>query len=480
MLQKPDDLYDRAWEWDALARFVDSQAAGPRLGVVFGRRRQGKSLLLHSMCEATGGFYHVATQTNAADALAQLGRGLGHALGAPTALHLSSWDAAVRAIFELGAERSRLVVLDEFAYLVAVAPELPSLIQRALGPGGEGANQTRLILCGSAVSFMGRLLSGEAPLRGRASLEMVVRPFDFRAAAGFWGLEHGLHLAARVHAIVGGTPAYRREFVDDDAPAGDGDFDAWVVRAVLNPARPLFREGRYLLAEEPDLRDAGLYHATLAALASGRTARGAIAAALGRPSHDISHPLSVLEDVRLVERRRDLFRKGRPTYAIVEPFIRFHHAIIHPRWSRLARPGSAQKVWAASQDAFASQILGPHFESLARTWVRDFAAPSTVGGELTEVGAGVVHDPKARRGIEVDVVGRDQGGVRLLGEAKWGHATWANVVARLSRARALLAERGLLHPDGCKLALFGASGFTGAAKDDEMLRVGLEDLYRRE
>lgn len=31
-------------------------------------------------------------------------------------------------------------------------------------------------------------------------------------------------------------------------PAGPEDFDAWVIRAVLNPARPLFREARYLLA----------------------------------------------------------------------------------------------------------------------------------------------------------------------------------------------------------------------------------------
>jgi hypothetical protein len=38
------------------------------------------------------------------------------------------------------------------------------------------------------------------------------------------------------------------------------DFDTWVVHAVPNPARPLFREDRYLLAyllaEEPRPRDA--------------------------------------------------------------------------------------------------------------------------------------------------------------------------------------------------------------------------------
>ncbi|WP_136448932.1 hypothetical protein [Candidatus Frankia alpina] len=47
-----------------------------------------------------------------------------------------------------------------------------------------------------------------------------------------------------MHAIVGGTPAYRREFARDDTPAGPDDFDAWVTRTVLSPTSALFRDGR--------------------------------------------------------------------------------------------------------------------------------------------------------------------------------------------------------------------------------------------
>jgi hypothetical protein len=42
---------------------------------------------------------------------------------------------------------------------------------------------------------------------------------------------------------------------------------------VLNPAGPLFREARYLLADEPDLRDVGLYHSVLTAIAEGSNTR---------------------------------------------------------------------------------------------------------------------------------------------------------------------------------------------------------------
>ena len=78
-----------------------------------------------------------------------------------------------------------------------------------------------------------------------------------------------------VHSIVGGTPAYRRQFVRDDAPSDLVDFDDWVGRAVLNPDRPLMREARYLLAEETDIRDPALYLSVLAAVASGNGRRGA-------------------------------------------------------------------------------------------------------------------------------------------------------------------------------------------------------------
>jgi hypothetical protein len=107
------------------------------------------------------------------------------------------------------------------------------------------------------------------PLRGRAGLELIVPTLDHILAAEFWGVDDPA-TALKVNAIVGGTPAYRREFARDDTPAAPDDFDPWVLRTVLSPDSPLFREARYLLAEEPGLHDVALYHSVLAAIASGQ------------------------------------------------------------------------------------------------------------------------------------------------------------------------------------------------------------------
>lgn len=486
-MERPPELFDRQWEWDALTRFAVDPRPEATLGIVSGRRRQGKSLLLQLLCEGVQGFYYGAIEAAEADARRHLGAGLAAHLGAPAPLSFPDWPAAVDALMALGQEAPRVVVLDEFPYLVRAQPALPSILQAALAPRSPTrlGTRTRLILCGSALSLMGRLLAGDAPLRGRAALDLVVPTLDYRQAAEFWGLDRFPALAFRVHAVVGGTPAYRREMVSDDTPAGPDDFDDWLLRTALNPSVPLFREGRYLLAEEPELRDTALYHSVLAAIAEGRTARGAIAAALGRQSTDVGHPLMVLEDAGYIVKRDDVFRPRRPSWQIVEPIIRFYHAIIRPAWGQLEHPGRAQPVWARARPTFEASILGPHFEELCRQWTLRFAGGET--GTATGVGAGVVYDARSRARHQIDVVafGGAEGRRRpvlLLGEAKWGRLMDLPDLARLRRARTLLAERAVVDVERCRLACFSGAGFTpalaAAERAGEVLLVDLERLYR--
>lgn len=112
---------------------------------------------------------------------------------------------------------------------------LSSVIQERLGPRRQArlGSRTRLLLCGSAMSVMGRLLSGTAPLRGRAGLELVVHPFGHRTAAEFWGLTDA-HLALQVHAVVGGTPVPTVQ--NPSAPGAKPT--ASTIGAATTPVRP--------------------------------------------------------------------------------------------------------------------------------------------------------------------------------------------------------------------------------------------------
>jgi hypothetical protein len=449
VVEKPSEIFDRDDEWNELVRFARLPQDGATLGVVSGRRRQGKTFLLDALVQAAGGFMFTATESSEADALRQYGQALGDHLGEATPLRFVNWDEAIMRTMTMARRGPMPVVIDEFPFLARASPALPSIIQRALDPAGQRSNtQVRLLLCGSALSFMGGLLSGTAPLRGRAGLELVVRTLDYRAAARFWDIDDP-RTALLVNAIVGGTPAYRHEFTQDDSPAGPGDFDDWVVRAVLNPARPLFREARYLLAEEPDIRDPALY--------------------------------------QLVVREEDAFKSNRGVYRTAEPLLTFYHAVMRPAWGDLERTGRARQVWPRLQRTFLSKVVGPHFETICRSWARWEADPALLGGYPTRVAAGIVNDPAARTQHEVDVAvfGRDdQDREELLaiGEAKWNETVGTGHLQRLAHIRTLLNGRNDIRADRCRLLLFSGGGFTDdllamAAADPGIQLIDLARLY---
>ena len=484
MIVKPGWVFDRDAEWASLTAFTARTGGGrPRLGVISGRWRQGKTYLLQALIEPGGAFYFGATQATATESLSLFGDALARYAGATVPPRFADWDEAIRHLFASHRGVPGVVILDEFPYLTAGDPALPSIVQREIDQGASSGSDITLLLCGSAMSVLGGLLGGSAPLRGRAGLELVVRPFPYRLAARYWGVTDP-RLAVLLNAVVGGTPAYRR-FLDDDAPLSLPDFDPWVIRSVLSPATPLFREARYLLEEEAGVRDPALYHSVLAAVANGNGTRGGIASYIGRKAADIGHHLNVLEDCGLLRREPDVFRSGRSRYRVAEPLVTFYQVVMRPQWGPL-ETGRGSAVWQDARARFLAQVAGPHFEQLCREYALE--APEVTFGALPgEVGTGVVADPARRGAIEVDVVvlGPAVPGeprrVLSLGEAKFGDVMGARHLQRLHRARDLLAERGY-DTRGTVLACYGGAGFepgleASAAAGQRVALFGLDALY---
>lgn len=251
------------------------------------------------------------------------------------------------------------------------------------------------------------------------------------------------------------------------------DFDSWVARAVLSPASPLFREARYLLAEDPGLRDPTLYHSVLAAVAEGNTTRGGIAGYIGRKATDLQHPLTVLDDAGLLARDADPLRSGRSNYRITEPLVAFYQAIMRPGWTRLERRHSAQ-VWRSARRRFESAVLGPHFEQLCRIWVAEFAAPETLGGSqppsvtvpsTTRQAGQVTRSTSWPSAIRTPARARFSPWARPSGVSRWGWpistgsgtsaVSWTPPGHRCRRRQAAVRKRrglhaGAAHGSGCR------------------------------
>ena len=490
----PSDLFDRSREWDDLERFVTSPTPGVRVGILSGRSRQGKSFLLRRLARAHRGLYQMALEEEPVPALQRFADGVATALGLPAGrLRFTDWDQALRAAIGMGATRPPdggvgLVVIDELPYLLRhpLGRTIPSVLQALVDESRDdpAAPPRRVIVCGSAISVMSELLSGTKPLRGRADLDMMLRPFDYRMTADYYGVGDP-QIAFRLHAVFGGTPGYR-DLLGQASLASLADFDELLAVTALNPSHALFGEAGYLLREDPRITDRAIYHSILAAIAAGATTPSKVAAAIGRDERSLPHPLDVLTTAGFVVRADDLLLQRRPVLRLADPIQRFHKLITVPRLAAF-EDRRTHDAWVDAQPTFHSQILGPHFEELAREWVRRYADTTTTGGPIGEVGSTVVNDPAGRARHHLDVAALAAGqrrqaktpSLRLLGEAKSSQRVRGLAdLTRLDRIRALLVARGVDAADA-RLLLFGRSGFdadlhTAAARPD----VELVDLDR--
>ncbi|MFI1098611.1 ATP-binding protein [Streptomyces sp. NPDC020917] len=339
----PAHVRFRDQEWAKLIRFARHDNGALRIGVVSGRRRLGKSHLLRALCEQMGGIYLLAVQEDSRPAAqARVTEAIARARGVPAeALRLGDdWAAILRLLLQpLPTTRHTppLLVLDEFPYLLRHSPELPGLLQslydeaRYESEAGRETLHGGVILCGSALSVMDRLLSGQQALRGRATLDLRVPPLNHRAARRFWRIDD-LHTAFLVDAVCGGVPGYQ-VLAEQDSPQSLTEFDAFAVDALLTPGHPLYSrtETEYLLREDPRLDQRAVYYPLLSAMVGGATTPSEIGARIGKERSATAHALTVLEAAGYALLDEDLLKKRSPSYLVPDPMIRFNQAVTVPQ-----------------------------------------------------------------------------------------------------------------------------------------------------
>lgn len=245
------------------------RATGGAFVPVSGRRRIGKTELLHQFLRSYRGVLHVGKVAPAPLQLREFLEVAARALDGPLLAELSvdSWQKALELVLARWSGPGKLVLaIDEVQWTAYASPELPSVLQALWDGSWKRSGKVLLVLCGSFGGFMEREVLGEkSPLFGRRTAQLHLKPFDFVEARRFLP-RAALEQQALAYFLTGGVAQYLAAFDDDSS------FRTNVERLVLDEFAALFREPEFLLREE--LRDVGTYHAVLMAIADGaRTPR---------------------------------------------------------------------------------------------------------------------------------------------------------------------------------------------------------------
>jgi AAA+ ATPase superfamily predicted ATPase len=455
-------IVDRESEAATLRGAVD---AAPSLVVLIGRRRVGKSFLLATTLDGDRVVSLQGDEQGESQHLALLAEEAGRRLIGSAALSFGSWDAALTFFGEQAAREPLTVVLDEFQWLKSAQPALDSIIQRHWDAWDRAELPITLVLSGSALTMMERLLEQGAPLYGRATARMRLAPLDFREAAAFADSADPVELLRR-WAVLGGTPQY-------NLWAGAGPLEQIIRERVLAKDAPLYDDPRHLLREGEGIRDPGTYLAILRAIASGATTHNQIAQKAGISTSNLGRRLDRLEDLGYIAPRSPLERDGtidRSIYEIDDPYFRFWFRYILRNRSRL-ESGRVDEV-NGEIVADLDNIMGPAFEQCCRTWVERYASEELTGAPQ-QVGSWW-----SRKGdVEIDIVGVRQHRYVLVGSCKWRRVADTDVLGDL------LEQQHALGPSArnAKLLIFAHEDFsdqmTDRAGEEHVRLLTAADLF---
>ncbi|HEX4964558.1 MAG TPA: ATP-binding protein [Thermoanaerobaculia bacterium] len=381
---------------------------------LYGRRRVGKSELILQFLKDRPGIYFLGKQAPAAMQIREFLAEAAIVLEEPllAGLATESWSEALDAIYAVvsrwKSDRKLVLALDEFQWIVASAPELPSVLQEKWDRKWRRAGNVVLILCGSYIGFMEREVLGKnSPLFGRRTAQILLRPFGYREAAGFHPRYSRID-QARTYFLCGGVPLYLRRFSDSRS------IEANLAAEFLDEYAPLYREADFLLREE--LREVTLYHAILSALAAGHTTVHAIAGQAGQDPRALSYYLQQLQELGYVERRYPL--TGEPPsarsvhYDLADPLLRFWFRFIFPSTSYIRHMGP---------DRALKDLLRPHLEPYFGQCFERLCREALPWLYLKEgVTAAFEVGQYWSKATQIDLVGLRQDGWTDLGECKWG------------------------------------------------------------
>jgi hypothetical protein len=377
---------------------------------VYGRRRVGKSELILQFLAGKQGLYHVGKTAPAPLQLREFLDQAARVFDEPLMAGLATddWRSAFEQVVRKKRPGKLIIALDEFQWLAAASPELPSVLQELWDRQWQRRGDIMLIVCGSYMGFMEKeVLGKKSPLFGRRTAQILLKPFSHREAAAFhpaWSLTEKAH----AFFVCGGVPAYLRLFDPSRS------FEHNLQQNLFDEFGPLFREPDFLLREE--LREIDSYYAVLLAIAEGQTTAKGIAARSALPERSLPYYLQQLVELGYVARRHPLTGKIPATrqvrYVLTDPLLRFWFRFVFPSLSFLQQMGPTrtfrERVRPDLPAFFAGSFKQLCRASIPRIHEREGVSAAFEVGEYWD------------KEVQIDLVVTRQDKWTDLGECKWG------------------------------------------------------------
>ena len=470
-------FYGRTEELDFLEdRYMNKRA---EFIVLYGRRRIGKTELLREFSKNKSHVFYVCKESTDTEQLELFSRKL--LKDNPMSNYMksfSSWDDAFGFIKDLQMEGKKLVVIDEFPYMVTNNRSIPSILQNLWDEILKDEN-IMIILCGSSMSFMEKeILSEKNPLYGRTTGIYKLNEMDIFTSVLFF--ENSLAYNERIdiidkilrYSILGGVPHYLKQF--DSRLSTEEN----IKKYILAKGSILYNEVEFLMKQE--LRETSIYYTIIEAIAMGNTKLNEIHTKTQIEKAKISVYLKNLINLNIIEKEfpvtepiKKRVRAQGGLYKLRNNYFKFYFRFVYPNISELEE-SDVDGVYDYMVKPFLNEYASYVFEDVCIQFMRKLNKKQSLPFRYSKIGRWW------SKQIEIDILAIDSKGNGIFGECKWKNSKMGKKELEKLKEKSLLIGKSF---ENKYYYLFSKGGFTDellkiSEMDNDIVLIQLEDLFR--
>ena len=467
----------RERELASLKEFYDKDGIG--MTVIYGRRRIGKSTLITEFVKDKKTIFYTATKVGKNRNLELFSKQVVDLL-MPGVEEISfhTTEAAFDFIDKNIGDEKVVLVIDELPYWAERDDALLSILQKYIDTVWNDKN-LKIILCGSALSFMEKkVLSEKSPLFGRRDSQIKLEAFNYLDAAKFVP-DYSNEDKAICYGITGGVAKYL-SMIDPEK-----SIDENIVRLFFRTDGYLYDETRNLLTQE--FSDISIVNNIVEQIASGENTLNIIAGKIGEKEQTVLYSLEKLINVGLVEKKKcitDEKNKKKTQYVLKDYMFQFWYAFI-PKATSVIEMGQGEVYYQKVVKPALHSFMGAVFEEMCRYYTLKQGITGEYGCFVTTVGTwwGVENITDKNGDIrpqsaDIDVVALSEIDKKaVIGECKFKNEKIdKGIYETLIRRGKLITAKYKVS----KYIFFSLSGYTDwfeSLADEDVLLLTLDSLY---
>lgn len=383
--------------------------------VIYGRRRVGKTTLIKEFVKDKNALYYLATEEVESLVLSHFASSISKFTEQQYLKNakFTNWYDLFDIIINFKKNEKKIIVIDEFPYLVKVNSAIPSIFQKIWDERLKD-NNIMLILCGSFISMMKKYtLNYDSPLYGRRTAQIRLMPLSFMEIHSL--SNDAFTSSVEKFSITGGVPKYL-EFFNNSKSLKDN-----ITETVLFKNSFLYEEPLFLLKEET--RDPASYFSIIKTIADGNHKIGNIASILEIESKKLSPYLKTLIDIGFLEKQvpiteKDFLNSRKGLYFISDNFMKFWFKYVYPFRDELEF-NNMDIVFEELDKDFITSFVAFSYEDICKNIFVELCKNKIISFTLSKIGSYWLND-YGKSDTQIDVMALDnRNKIVFAGECKY-------------------------------------------------------------